>query len=82
MSLSLGLAVALGACAPTPEDIARVKAEQQALYDRTFLHGAPKPGDPGYDATACGGDHGLAEQWYEDLRGYPRVGPPEMSICR
>ena len=75
-------AVVLGACAPTPEGIARVKAEQQAFYDRTFLPGAPKPGDPGYDPGACGADHGMAEQWADDLRGYPRIGPPEMSICR
>ncbi len=75
-------ALALGACAPTPEGIARVKAEQQAFDDRTFLPGAPKPGDPGYDAHACGGDHGMAEQWADDMRGYPRIGPPEMSICQ
>jgi hypothetical protein len=72
----------LAACAPTPEGIARVKAEQQAFYERTFVPGAPTPGDPAYDPTACGGDHGMAEQWYQDLRGYPRIGPPQMSICR
>ena len=43
---------------------------------------APKPGDPGYDATACGGDHGMAQEWFDDRNGYPRIGPPEMSICR
>ncbi len=84
--LSLGLAglalLALGACAPKPEDVARVKAEQEAFYQRTFLPGAPKPGDLAYDPNACGGDHGMAEQWYDDLRGAPRLGPPEMSICR
>lgn len=82
MSLSLGLAVALGACAPKPEDIARAKAAQEAFYDRTFLPGAPKPGDPGYEETACGGDHGMAEEWFDDRSGWPRIGPPEMSICR
>jgi hypothetical protein len=73
---------ALAACAPTPEGIARVKAEQQAFYRRTFLPGAPKPGDPAYVATACGGDHGMAEQWFDDRNGYPRIGPPKMSVCR
>ena len=72
----------LAACAPTPEGIARVKAEEQAFYERTFLPGAPKPGDPAYDPTVCGGDHGMATQWYQDLKGYPRIGPPPMSICR
>lgn len=77
-----GAALALNACAPTPEAVARVKAEQEAFYNRTFLPGAPRPGDVGYDEHACGGDHGMAEQWADDMRGYPRIGPPQMSICR
>jgi hypothetical protein len=44
---ALAGAAVLSACAPTPAGVARVKAEQQAFYDRTFLPGAPKPGDPG-----------------------------------
>jgi len=71
----------LAACAPTPEGIARGKAEEQAFYERTFLPGAPKPGDPAYDPTVCGGDHGMATQSYQALN-YPRIGPPPMSICR
>jgi hypothetical protein len=81
-ALAVAVLAALAACAPTPEGIARVKAEQEAFYERTFLPGAPKPGDPAYDPTACGGDHGMAEQWFDDRRGEPRIGPPQMSICR
>lgn len=81
-ALAFAVLPALAACAPTPEGIARVKAEQEAFYERTFLPDAPKPGDPAYVATACGGDHGMAEQWFDDRNGYPRIGPPKMSICR
>lgn len=65
--MALGLAVLLAGCA--------------APREPTFLPGAPKPGDVAYDADACGGDHGMAEQWFSDLNGRPRLGPPEMSIC-
>ena len=82
IAMAIGVVATVAGCAPTREDIARVKAAEQSFYDRTFLPGAPTPGDLGYDATACGGDHGMAEQWYQDLRGYPRLGPPQLSICR
>ncbi len=68
-TLAVAVLAAVVACAPTPEGIARVKAEQEAFYERTFLPGAPRPGDPAYDPTACGGDHGMAEQWFDDPKG-------------
>jgi len=81
-SLVLAVCVVLTACGqlppPTPEGRARVEARERQLI---FLPGAPKPGDIGYDETACGGDHGMAEQWSDDMTGYPRIGPPQMSIC-
>jgi hypothetical protein len=82
ISLVFGLDIVLAACgplpSPTPEGRAGVEARERQL---TFLPGAPKPGDIGYDDTACGGDHGMAEQWSDDMTGYPRIGPPQMSIC-
>lgn len=65
---ALALLLLLAACAVPPQ--------QQA-----WLPGAPKPGDIGYDPHACGGDHGMAEQWYDEQEGRARIGPPEMSIC-
>jgi hypothetical protein len=82
ISLMLAVNVVLMACGPlpppTPDGRARAAARERQLV---FLPGAPKPGDVGYDETACGGDHGLAEEWSDDMTGYPRMGPPQMSIC-
>ena len=82
IALVLTVDVVLTACgplpSPTPDGRARVAAQERQL---AFLPGAPKPGDVGYDETACGGDHGMAEQWSDDMTGYPRIGPPQMSIC-
>jgi len=75
IALSLALGVMLTACGTLPS------ATPQGQSRVTFLPGAPKPGDLGYDETACGGDHGMAEQWSDDMSGYPRPGPPQMSIC-
>jgi len=81
IALALALDVSAAACALPP--LTQDGRSRAAAPDRqpTFLPGAPQPGDIGYDATACGGDHGMAEQWSDDMTGYPRIGPPQMSIC-
>ena len=56
-ALAFTVLTALTACAPTPQETAPVKAEQQ------------KP-------SSCGGDQGMATQFYRDLNGAPSMGPP------
>lgn len=74
------LVAAVAGCAvppPTPEAVARVRAEaKQAL-----LPGAPQPGDYGYDPNPCAGDSGMLAEMTQDIRGRIRLGPPQMSLC-
>jgi hypothetical protein len=70
---ALALALMLGACALPPPGPPLAQEAQLAI--------APKSGEIGYDAHACGGDHGMLEQLSDQDRGRVRLGPPEMSIC-
>jgi hypothetical protein len=56
-ALAFTVLTGLAACAPTPQGIAPVKAEQQT-------------------PASCGGDQGMATQFYRDLNGAPSMGPP------